>query len=661
MIRFLQTPGKTKKIVLGGLLVVICGAMVVTLVPGGMLGDAFGFGSMEQGVLAKIGSEQVTTNDVDQTARRIGQQTFRGGNIPSQYLPIFKKNAADQLITQKALIVEAERMGFKVTDQELRDTLSKGQYGQLLFPNGQYIGDDRYAQFINDQFQMSIPQFQEALKTSILLKKLESAVEGPITVSGLDVADEYRHQNTKVKFDYALLTLDDVMKTVNLSEADVKAFYDSHKQEFANSIPEKREVRYIVVSDVAVASQIQVTDAELQSYYRSHEDQYRVPEQVDVSHILIRTPTPGPDGKTDPNAVKAAEKKAEDVLAKVKAGGNFADLAKQYSEDDASKVNGGSLGWIKRGATVPEFEKAAFSLKKGETSGIVQSSFGFHIIHINDKQDAHLEPFDQVKGEIEQAEKRDKAADVAQQLALKVESQAKTGSLDQAAQSNQLQVMTSNYVTSGDTLPGVGMAPQLMAAIFGATANVTDSVSTPSGTVIYQVTNIKPRSTPSFEEVRARVEAELKGDRAQTLLVQKTKELADKAKADHDLKKAAKEVGATVKTSDPVTTAGQVPDLGSMGGPASVAFTLKPGEISGPINGGRFGAVIDLLDRQEPAADEITKGSDQLREAMLNRKRQDAFQLFASSLRKTMENNGKIHINQEEYNKIAGSKSDLGF
>jgi peptidyl-prolyl cis-trans isomerase D len=661
MIRFLQTPGKTKKIVLGGLLVVICGAMVVTLVPGGMLGDAFGFGSMEQGVLAKIGSEQVTTNDVDQTARRIGQQTFRGGNIPSQYLPIFKKNAADQLITQKALIVEAERMGFKVTDQELRDTLSKGQYGQLLFPNGQYIGDDRYAQFINDQFQMSIPQFQEALKTSILLKKLESAVEGPITVSGLDVADEYRHQNTKVKFDYALLTLDDVMKTVNLSEADVKAFYDSHKQEFANSIPEKREVRYIVVSDVAVASQIQVTDAELQSYYRSHEDQYRVPEQVDVSHILIRTPTPGPDGKTDPNAVKAAEKKAEDVLAKVKAGGNFADLAKQYSEDDASKVNGGSLGWIKRGATVPEFEKAAFSLKKGETSGIVQSSFGFHIIHINDKQDAHLEPFDQVKGEIEQAEKRDKAADVAQQLALKVESQAKTGSLDQAAQSNQLQVMTSNYVTSSDTLPGVGMAPQLMAAIFGATANVTDSVSTPSGTVIYQVTNIKPRSTPSFEEVRARVEAELKGDRAQTLLVQKTKELADKAKADHDLKKAAKEVGATVKTSDPVTTAGQVPDLGSMGGPASVAFTLKPGEISGPINGGRFGAVIDLLDRQEPAADEITKGSDQLREAMLNRKRQDAFQLFASSLRKTMENNGKIHINQEEYNKIAGSKSDLGF
>jgi peptidyl-prolyl cis-trans isomerase D len=508
---------------------------------------------------------------------------------------------------------------------------------------------------------MSIPQFQDALKTELLLKKLESAVEGPVNVSNQDVVEEYKRQNTKVKFDYALLTLDDVMKTVTLSDADVKAFYDSHKQEYANTVPEKREVRYIVVSDAAVANQVQVSDADLQSYYRSHEDQYRVPEQVNVSHILIRTPTPGPDGKTDPNAVKAAEKKAEDVLAKLKAGGNFADLAKQYSDDDASKVNGGSLGWIKRRATVPEFEKAAFSLKKGETSGIVQSSFGFHIIHINDKQDAHLQPFDQVKGEIEQAEKRDKAADVAQQLALKVESQAKTESLDKAAQSNQLQVMTSNYVTSSDTLPGVGMAPQLMAAIFGATANVVDSVSTPSGTVIYQVTNIKPRSTPTFEEVRARVEAELKGDRAQTLLVQKTKELADKAKTEHDLKKAAKEVGATVKTSEPVTTTGQVPDLGNMAGPASVAFTLKPGEISGPLNGGRFGAVIDLLERQEPAADEIAKGSDQLRETILNRKRQDAFQLFASGLRKTMEKNGKIHINQEEYNKIVGGKSDLGF
>jgi peptidyl-prolyl cis-trans isomerase D len=201
-----------------------------------------------------------------------------------------------------------------------------------------------------------------------------------------------------------------------------------------------------------------------------------------------------------------------------------------------------------------------------------------------------------------------------------------------------------------------------MAAIFGASANsAPDSVSTPAGMVIYQVTAIQPPSTPDFDQVRARVEAELKGDHAQTLLQQKTKELADKAKSEHDLKKAAKEVGATVKTSDSVTSTGQVPDLGNMAGPASVAFTLKPGEISGPIDGGRFGAVISLVDRQEPTADEIAKGADQLRETMLNRKRQDAFQLFATGLRTAMEKNGKIRLNQAEYERITKAKTQEGF
>ena len=119
---------------------------------------------------------------------------------------------------------------------------------------------------------------------------------------------------------------------------------------------------------------------DLQAYYDQHRDDYRVPEQVNVSHILIKTPLPGPDGKVDPKGVEEARKKAEDVLKQLKAGGNFAELAKKYSEDPGSGKNGGSLGWIGKGRTVPEFEKTAFSLAKGATSDLVQSSYGFHII-----------------------------------------------------------------------------------------------------------------------------------------------------------------------------------------------------------------------------------------------------------------------------------------
>ena len=222
MIRFLQTPGKTKKIVLGTLLVLICGAMVVTLVPGGMLGDALGFSSMDKNVLAKVGSQDVTLTEVDQTARRMGQQQFRG-NVPTTLLPLLRQSAADQLITQKALIMEAERMGFKVTDQELQDTLQKGQFGQVFFPGGQFIGDQQYEMFIQSQFNMTVPQFEQALKQDLLLSKLRTAVEGPVSISKQDVTDAYIKQNTKVKFDYAFFTLDDVEKSITATDAELKS------------------------------------------------------------------------------------------------------------------------------------------------------------------------------------------------------------------------------------------------------------------------------------------------------------------------------------------------------------------------------------------------------------------------------------------------------
>jgi peptidyl-prolyl cis-trans isomerase D len=660
MIRFLQTPGPAKKIILGGMLVFICVAMVVTLVPGGMLGDAFGFSSFDKDVLAKVGSQEVTMTEVNQTARRMGRQQF-GNNLPSALLPLLRQSAVENLITQKALVVEAERMGFKVTDQELQNTLTQGQFGQILFPQGKFVGEEQYQMFINSQFDMTVPQFEEALKTDLLVSKLRAAVEGPVTIAPQDVSEAYKRENTKVKLEYAVLTLDDVTKQIHPSDADLKSYYEAHKQQYNNSIPEKRQVRYVVVDNAKLASQVQVTSADLQSYYRDHQDQYRVPEQINARHILIKTPAPGPDGKVDDNAVKAAQKKAEDILAKLNAGGNFADLAKKYSDDKASAENGGSLGWFQKGRMVPEFEKAAFSLPKGGTSGLVQSPYGFHIIHVDDKQDAHLKSLDEVRAEIEPIVRQQKATALSDKVAANLLSQARTKSLDEAAKANNFDVLSSNFVTRTDTLPGVGSSPQLMDAIFSAQPkSAPDSVSTPVGTVVFQVTEVKPPATPTFDEIRARVESEYKNDKAQQLLKQKTDELAEKAKSEHDLKKAARELGATVKTSDAVTTSGQVPDLGNMGGPASVAFTMKPGEISGPVMTGRNGAVLTVVERTEPTAEELAKGSEQMREQLLSQKRTEAFQLFAAGLRKNLEKSGKIRLNKEEMSRLMSSRPEPG-
>ena len=200
-----------------------------------------------------------------------------------------------------------------------------------------------------------------------------------------------------------------------------------------------------------------------------------------------------------------------------------------------------------------------------------------------------------------------------------------------------------------------------MDAVFGATAKAApDEAQIPAGYVIYQVTDVKPAATPTFEAIHDKVADQFKNQRVASLLPLKAQELSDHAKSEHDLKKAAKELGATFKSSDFVLPNGQVPDLGSMTGPAAVAFTLQTGQISGAINNGNNSAVIEVTDRQPPAEADYAAKKDAIREGLMQSKQQELFGLFLSNLRDQMEKSGKIKINQDEYKaltKMQGGQS----
>ena len=648
MIRFLQTPGPIKKIVLSSILLIFCGAMVITLIPGG-LGSNLNLGGPGQGVVAKVGDQDVTHTEVVRQAQVMLRQQFpRGNAMAGQLLPFFTSRAAEQLITQKALVVEAGRMGLRATDEDLRDELQHGLYAATLFPGGKFIGQEAYEGLLQNA-DLSVPQFEEGVKQDILVRKLRNLVAASASVDDPEVRQEFEKRNTKIKFQYAVISEADIRKGIHPTDAELKAFYERNKATYNNSIPEKRKVTYAIIDSSRIASNTQVTQSDLQSYYNQHQDEYRVPEQVNVRHILIKSPAPGADGKVDQKTDDAAKAKAEDILKQIKAGGNFADLAKKYSEDPGSAKNGGSLSWIGKGRTVPEFEKAAFSLPKGGTSDVVKSSYGYHIIHVDDKQEAHVKSLDEVKPQIEAVLRQQKAARAAEGEANAFVTQARTSGLDKAASAKGLQVTTTDFVSRTDSLPGIGNSPQFMEAAFAQTAkSAPDMIQIPQGFVIYQVLDIKPPATPTFDEIRSRVEEEFKNQRATELLGQKTQELADRAKAEHDLKKAAKELGATVKTSDLVDPNGQVPDIGSMTGPASAAFSLKEGEISGPINSGSNGAVLQVLEKQQPSDTDFAAKKDEVRDALLQQKQNELFGLFVTNLRQQMEKAGKIKINQEE-------------
>ena len=361
MIRFLQTPGPIKKIVLGGLLTIISVFMVITLVPGFGSTDFFG-SAPTRGVVAKVGGTDITSQEVQRQAREMVHQQFpRGGAQAATLLPFFASQAAQQLIQRQALVVEAQHLGLRATDEDVRDELQHGRYSQTFFPDGNFIGEGAYEDLLQ-QHDLTVPVFEGGVKEDILIEKLRSLVAGSAMVTDAEIQQKFEKDNTKVKFDYAVLRKDDILKGLHPADAELRAFYDRNKATYNNSIPEKRKINYVLIENAKLQAEAQVSAQDLQAYYNQHRDEFRVPEQVNVRQILIKTPLPGPDGKVDQKGIDDARKKADDALKQLKAGAKFEDLAKKYSEDPSSK-SGGSIGWIKRGGfPVPEVDIAACSL-----------------------------------------------------------------------------------------------------------------------------------------------------------------------------------------------------------------------------------------------------------------------------------------------------------
>ena len=480
MIRFLQKSGQTTKYILGGLLLIICASMVITLIPGGLGGDVLS-SSPGKGIVAKVDGGDIRADEVRLTARQMAQQEAqRYGEMASKIMPFLIQQetlrAVDQLINRQALLSEAGRMGLRVSPEEVKDELQHGRYAATFFPGGNFIGQAEYEEMLQ-RANLTPAKFEEAVGNDILLTKLQALISGSATVSEAEIHEQFIKQNSKVKFDYAVLKQDDLRKGLHPTDAELKAFYESHKASYANSVPEKRKVKYAVIETGKAAADVQVTPDDLRAYYDQHRDQYRVPEQVKVSHILIKTPLPGPDGKVDQKGVAEAQRRAEDLLKQLKSGAKMEDLAKKYSEDPGSAKQGGSLGWIGKGQTVPEFEKTAFSLPKGQTSDLVKSSYGFHIIRVDDKQEAHMKTLDEVKAEIEPVLKHQKGQQIAQQKADTLLKQARAQSLDAAAAAQGISVINSDFFARKDMLPGLGPAPQFMDAVFAAAEKTPPDVA----------------------------------------------------------------------------------------------------------------------------------------------------------------------------------------
>lgn len=653
MIRFLQKDNRFVKSIFWIIIGVTCILMVIFLVPG-LLNDSASasdtYASVRPGGwLGKyVGTPtDISTNDVTVMAGQMLQRQ----RLPDMLLPYMMQRVGQSLIQQAVVLQEANRLGLQVSRQSLAEFLHSGQLGQALFPNGQYIGDARYRELISQNFNITTEKFESEVKKEIEENRLRAMVTGGITVSDAEVRASYIDQGTKIKFDYAVINADDVQKQINPTDAELQTFFKTNAAKYANAIPESRKISYIAFgAEQAPGSTPQVSDAEVQQYYNQHIKEYQLDEQVRVRHILIKVDK-GADAKAD----AAAKAKAEGILKQIKAGGNFAELAKQNSDDPGSKEQGGELGFLKRGATVPEFDQAAFSLAVGQTSGLIKTQFGYHILQVEEKQGAHTRPLDEVKPTIVALLTRQKEGAQEQAYAQQLANEAQKNGLAKTAEAHHLQVTTTDYLQQGAIVPGLPDGSKLLTSAFTAKPGAAPQVaSTGEGFAVFQVEDVKAAHAPSFDEFKPTLLTDYRQEKLPQLLASKTSELADKARADdNDLAKAAKELGVTVKSSDLVGRTEQVPEIGQLSSDAPGLFDLNDGQISNPISTARSGIVAKLIEKQQPSGDDIAKNLDQTRDALLKERRDEMFEVFVTSLVDKYQKEGRIRVNKQPQSALA--------
>jgi len=642
MIRILQKNNRIMKYVLALVIGVAVVSMVAYLIPGFMDSSTTGgandtFATVHSpGFWGHFETPSTVKNvEVEQIAHRMLQQQ----HLPDFLLSYMMQRAGTVLVQQQVLLHEADKLGLQVSDADLRHEFQYGPFAQVLFPGGKYIGDDAYITFVQNQFNMSRTDFEQRVKEELEVSRLEDMVTGGVSASDNEVREYYRTQGTKVKFVYATIAADDISKSINPSDGELEAFFNQNKTRYATAVPEARKIAYVAFDASSLpGGKPAVSNDELQKYYNAHQDQYAVKDEVRVRHILIAVPS-GANAAAD----GAAKAKAEGILKQIKAGGNFADLAKKNSDDPGSKAAGGELGFLAHGATVPEFDKTAFSLGVGQTSNVIKTQFGYHILQVEEKHAAHQKSLAEVKDDILPILQQQKAGAAEEQFAAQLAAEAKKNGLDKAAAAHGLHVVTTDYVAQTGIIPGLSDGSTLLTQAFGAKqGDAPASVTTGDGYAVFQVVDVRPAHAPDFGSFKAHVLDDYRQQKTPQLLASKLNALADRAKALGDLTKAAKEQKVGVKTSDLVGKDGQVPGIGAMSGPASVAFTLAKGQISQPINTGSTGILLSVIDKQEPTPDEIAQHFDKTREQMLQQKRDELFGVFAGTLMEKYEKAGAI-------------------
>ncbi|HEY7209040.1 MAG TPA: peptidyl-prolyl cis-trans isomerase [Bryobacteraceae bacterium] len=630
---------KSVRILLGVLLVVVAASMLIYLIPGGPGGP----NASGQNVIAAVGDQKITTTDLDRAVQRI---TRGQANLPKGLLAMYVPSLVNQMIESKAMAYKAREMGLHISDQELGDRIQ----AEVAPALGGKFDLQVYQQALAAQ-GMSIAAFENEQREAMLAARLEQTELQSLIVSDEDARAEYQRKNLKIGLQYIPFDPKAFVSKVDKSDKAVKAYFDKHRSEFRS--PEKRDVNLVVGSSADFMQAANVSDAQLQQEYQENIDSYRTPERVKVRHILIKT-----QGKSK-DEVPKLKAKAEDILKQIQHGGNFAELAKKNSDDTVSAAKGGDLDPIVRGQTVPNFEKVAFSLKPGETSGLVETEYGYHIIQCEQKLPAHTQTFDEVKPQLLMEAKKQVAGDSLHKAVenAHAEISRNASQAEAIAKKYNLKFFRLDGITNASTLPEVNKPPELINAIFSAPKGGVTEVANldPQGKEAFAtIAGIAAAHDADYASVQSDVLKKYTDAETERLAAEAAKAAAERAKKGESLEAIAKSYGTTVKTATPFTIDGAAEGIGSAS-LLSAAFKAKQGDIVGPVatSSGQF--VCRVSERLPADMSQFAANKAAIVQSLQQQRQTIQQPLFRDSVVNDLKRRGKVKINQATLSRIISS------
>jgi peptidyl-prolyl cis-trans isomerase D len=594
-------------------------------------------------MIARVGSTAITAAEFDREYRQQldrYRDQYRGSLTPEmlRFLDL-PRQVLNGMIDRRLQLEEARRLKLAVSNDEVaRAVMSYPAFQQ----NGQFIGREKYVQLLA-RYGFTPERFEEGLREDLLSGKYAALVRSAILVPDSDLAREFSSRNDKATIEYVLIPSSRLESGVQPTDAELKDYYEKHRDRYRK--PEQRKIKYLLVDQAKVRAKSTPSDAELQAEYTLRRESLRMPEQVVASHVLIKT-----DPSGGPEADAAARAKAEKILARAKAGEDFAKLAREASDDPSSKESGGQLPPFTRGQMVPEFEQAVFAMAPGEIVGPVKTQFGYHVIKLASKTPEHVQTFEEARGalgaDLTQRKTEAEVSRLARDLVEKV--QKLSDPSDEEMRKLQNDIVTFNttpWVARGEPVPGIGANPQFADEAFSTKIGRVSktAVSTARGPAIVKPAEERPAGVPPFDELRTRVADEWKTDRREREALEKLQPASREIASGTPLPQIAARYDTEVKTTPEFAPGGPIPEIGNAPELSASVFKTSQGQAGPPVPVPGGFVLFRVIDRKtaDPKTFETQKA--ELAETIRAR---EGEKLLRASLQQ-LRSEKKVEINEE--------------